>query len=82
MNVPRPQIELGSKKHLPIVGAIGGWWVMLGLALLVSLLASRYLTLNPVVYFPQQKAVYLAHTVGLMSHIVGPMIALLSQHGS
>lgn len=32
------------------------------LALLMFILAGRYLTLNPEVYFPEQKAVYIAHT--------------------
>lgn len=33
--------------------------------------------MNPEVYFPEQKAVYLTHTLGLMLHIVGAMVANL-----
>jgi uncharacterized membrane protein len=54
-----------------------GWGVMLFLALLIFLLAGRYLTLNPQVYFSEQKAVYMAHTVMLIMHIVGAMLAVL-----
>lgn len=54
-----------------------GWGVMSFLALLMVLLASRYLTLDPAVYFPQQRAVYVAHTAGILLHIVGGMTALL-----
>ena len=50
---------------------------MLFLALLIFLLAGRYLTLNPQVYFSEQKAVYMAHTVMLIMHIVGAMLAVL-----
>jgi uncharacterized membrane protein len=54
-----------------------GWSVMLLLALLMFVLASRYLTFNPEVYFPEQRAVYIAHTFGIMSHIVGAMLATI-----
>jgi uncharacterized membrane protein len=54
-----------------------GWSVMLLLALLMFVLASRYLTFNPEVYFPEQRAVYIAHTFGLMLHIVGAMLATI-----
>jgi len=54
-----------------------GWGVMSFLALLMVLLASRYLTLDPTVYFPQQRAVYVAHIAGILMHIVGGMTALL-----
>jgi uncharacterized membrane protein len=54
-----------------------GWGLMFVLALLMFLLASRYLTLNPDVYFPQQRAVYLAHTVGIITHILGGMLAII-----
>jgi uncharacterized membrane protein len=53
------------------------WWIMLILAVLVSFLASRYLTLDPSVYFPEQKLVYIAHSTGLMLHIVGAIVANL-----
>ena len=54
-----------------------GWAVMLLFAALMFLLASRYLTLNPEVYFPEQKVVYMAHTTMLIMHIVGAMLAIL-----
>ena len=54
-----------------------GWAVMLLLAALVSLMVSRYLSLDPDVYFPEQKAVYMAHITMLMVHIVGAMLAIL-----
>ena len=53
-----------------------GWGVMLFLALAISLLVSRYLTLNPDVYFPQQREVYIANTVGILGHVIGSMFAL------
>ena len=54
-----------------------GWGVMLTLAILLFLLAARYLTLSPEVFFPEQKAVYLAHLTGLIVHIVGAMVATI-----
>ena len=54
-----------------------GWTVMLLLAAFVALIVSRYLTLDPVVYFPEQKAVYMAHIAILIVHIVASMLAIL-----
>ena len=54
-----------------------GWAVMLLLAALMFLLAGRYLTVNPDIYFPEQKAVYMAHTTILLIHIVGAMLATI-----
>lgn len=54
-----------------------GWSVMTFLAALVFLVAGRYLTLDPEVFFPQQQAVYLAHITALLMHIVGAMLAIL-----
>ena len=47
------------------------WGMMLLLALLLFVVAGRYLTFNPEVYFPEQRMVYLAHTFGITAHIVG-----------
>ena len=47
------------------------------LALLMFILAGRYLTLNPEEYFPEQKAVYIAHTTGLLIHIIGAMLTVI-----
>ena len=40
-----------------------GWGLMLFLALGIALASSRYLSLNPNVYFPQQRAIYIANVV-------------------
>lgn len=53
-----------------------GWSIMLFLALAITLVASRYLTLNPAVYFPEQQAVYMANTVAIIGHVVGSLLAL------
>lgn len=54
-----------------------GWAVMLLLAVLVSLVVSRYLTLDPDVFFPEQRAVYLAHLTFVVVHVVASMLAIL-----
>jgi len=53
------------------------WATMTLLSLSIVLLASRYLTLDPDVFFPQQRAVYLANTAAIVAHVVGGMLALL-----
>jgi uncharacterized membrane protein len=53
-----------------------GWGLMTFLSLGIVLVASRYLTLDPEVFFPPQRAVYLSQTTGIVSHIVGGMLAL------
>src|SRR3954447_9334966 len=54
-----------------------GWGVMLALALVLVLFAARYFSLNPAVYFPQQRAVYVANTPILLLHISGPILAAI-----
>ena len=55
-----------------------GWSVMIVLALLMFLLALRYLIFDPEqVYFEPQKAVYFAHTTRILTHIVGAMVATI-----
>ena len=54
-----------------------GWSVMLLLAIMMFVLASRYLTLNPEVYFPQQRAVYITHITGILVHVIGSMVATI-----
>lgn len=54
-----------------------GWALMVLLALLLFLVASRYLTLNPDEYFPEQRTIYMAHTTMLLMHIIGAMIAII-----
>jgi uncharacterized membrane protein len=53
-----------------------GWGIMTFLALGITLLASRYFSFNPDVFFPEQRGVYLAHQAGIMTHIVGGVLAL------
>ena len=53
-----------------------GWTIMTLLSLLIVLLVSRYLTLNPEVYFPEQRAVYLANQTAVILHVVGGMLTL------
>lgn len=53
-----------------------GWGIMTFLALSIALLVSRYFTLDPEVYFPEQRAVYLAHQTAITLHILGGVIAL------
>jgi hypothetical protein len=53
-----------------------GWGIMTFLALGMALIASRYFTLNPDVFFPQQREVYLGHQAGIILHIVGGVLAL------
>ncbi len=55
-----------------------GWSVMIVLALLMFLFALRYLIFDPEqVYFEPQKAVYFAHTTGILTHIGGAMVATI-----
>jgi uncharacterized membrane protein len=54
-----------------------GWALMLLLAILLFVIVSRYLTLNPEVYFPEQRDVYIANTGFLLMHIIGSMLAIL-----
>lgn len=46
------------------------------LAVLTALLASRYFGLGPDAYFPQQRAVYLAHQAPLLLHVAGGTLAI------
>ncbi len=53
-----------------------GWGTMTFLALAIVLMASRYFSLNPDVFFPEQRDVYLAHQAGIITHIIGGVLAL------
>jgi len=53
-----------------------GWTIMLLMVALVILMVSRYLTLDPDVYFSEQRAIYMAHITILIVHIVASMLAL------
>jgi len=53
-----------------------GWGIMTFLSLSIVVVVSRYFSLNPDVYFPQQRSVYLAHQTGIIIHIIGGLLAL------
>ncbi|MCA9937543.1 MAG: DUF2306 domain-containing protein [Anaerolineales bacterium] len=53
-----------------------GWGIMTLLALGIVLVASRYFSGNPDVFFPEQRDVYLAHRAGILMHILGGVLAL------
>jgi hypothetical protein len=53
------------------------WTIIALLSLLLFLIASSYLGFNPDVYFPQQRLVYMTHSMGIMSHIIGAMLTVL-----
>jgi uncharacterized membrane protein len=55
-----------------------GWIMMMLLAsLIVLVFALPYLTLDPEVFFPAQKEVYVNHVPMLLMHVLGGTIALL-----
>lgn len=53
-----------------------GWGLMTFFSLLTVLAVSRYLTLDPDVFFPEQRAIYFAHLTALVLHVSGGMVAL------
>jgi uncharacterized membrane protein len=59
------------------MGSRIAWGLITLFALGIALISSRYLTLNPAVYFPQQRLVYETHTAGIILHIVGGLLALV-----
>jgi uncharacterized membrane protein len=52
------------------------WGLMTFLAFAIALLASRYFSLNPRVFFPEQADVYQAHLAGIILHVAGGVTAL------
>lgn len=58
------------------IGTKVGWSVMLFLALGITLISSRYLTLDPAVYFPEQRVVYETNPAGILGHVAGALLAL------
>ena len=55
-----------------------GWSIMVLLALLMFLMALRYLIFNPEEgLFPVQRAVYIAHRMAILTHIAGAMVATI-----
>lgn len=80
--IPPKKIELAlpapvKQKARPAKKVNPGWAVMTFLAMFLFLVASRYLTLNPDVFFPEQKLVYMAHITMILLHVVGAMLAIL-----
>jgi hypothetical protein len=61
----------------PSLGKKIGWAFLLLLAVYPVLMSSGYLTLNPENFFPQQRAIYMAHLTMIMTHIVASMLAIL-----
>lgn len=53
------------------------WYVLVALAFAIAAVASRYFALDPALYFPEQRAVYEAHTPWLLLHVTGAVAALL-----
>lgn len=52
------------------------WTLMTVASLLIVVVVSRYLTLDPALFFPEQRAVYSAHLIGLLMHVIGGMVTL------
>lgn len=50
---------------------------MLFLAILLFVTASRYLSMDPDVYFSEQREVYVANPIPLLMHIAGSMLATI-----
>ncbi len=76
-----PSIKPTNTSSVKSIGSVIlkrlGWGLMLLLALLLFIVASSYLRLNPEIYFPEQRAVYIAHTFGIISHIAGAMLTII-----
>jgi uncharacterized membrane protein len=53
------------------------WGLLVVFSLLMTMLAVRYLTFDPDVYFEQQRTVYTDNTVPLIGHVVGGSVAML-----
>ena len=52
------------------------WGVMTFLAIGMTMMAMRYFSFNPDVFFPDQRETYLTHQFGIMLHIAGGVLAL------
>jgi uncharacterized membrane protein len=74
---PMNTMKQSSQKSKPSQRITIGWAVMTFLAVMVFLYASRYLSLDPEVFFPEQKLVYIAHATMLWFHVVGAMLAII-----
>jgi Predicted membrane protein (DUF2306) len=56
---------------------LAGWGLMILLALLLFLYASRYLRFNPDEYIEPQKTVFMTHLLGITAHVAGAMVATI-----
>lgn len=54
-----------------------GWGILMFLAVIIALLSSRYLTLDPETFFPEQREVYEANLIILVTHVAGAIAALI-----
>lgn len=54
-----------------------GWGLMFLLAILLFVVASRYLSMDPDVYFSEQREVYIVNPIPLLMHIAGSMLATI-----
>jgi uncharacterized membrane protein len=70
-NRPRSQAPLARQLAGP------GWVIMALACVCIVVYASRYLTFNPEVYFPQQREPYLKHEFALGVHVLSGILALL-----
>jgi uncharacterized membrane protein len=68
---PRPQGRVARRLAGP------GWVIMTLACVSITVIASRYLTFDPEVYFPQQREPYLQHEFALGVHVLSGMLALL-----
>ena len=72
-DLDRPRLRSRLARRL----AGPGWVIMTLACILITLVVSRYLTFNPEVYFPEQRAAYLQREFALGVHVLSGMIALL-----
>lgn len=70
------QSQIVQSKKMTLKQKIG-WAILLLMAIFPVLVSSGYLTLNPENFFPEQRAVYIAHLGFLMTHIIASMLAIL-----
>jgi uncharacterized membrane protein len=70
-------VRLGPQGRLARRLAGPGWVIMTLACVSITVIASRYLTFDPEVYFPVQREPYLQHEFALGVHVLSGMLALL-----
>jgi uncharacterized membrane protein len=70
-NRPHPQGTLARRLVRP------GWVIMTLACIYIAVIASRYLTFDPEVYFTEQREAYLQHEFALGVHVLSGVLALL-----